>query len=186
MTLTHVLLLFSLALLMTPRLSSAESVPDPLDTPSVRISEARLSQLFAVGLQSSPTFRSLVERLEQSDVVVYLQTEPFGSLGVAGRLTFLSAVAGTRYVVIRLTPLRSAVQQLAMIGHELQHAVEVAERPEIVDSESMFREYMRFGYLNWTTGSGVAVDTKAALLVGGQVSDELRDAPLVVQPALLP
>jgi len=29
-------------------------------------------------------------------------------------------------VLVRLTPLRSPVQQLAMIGHELQHAVEVA------------------------------------------------------------
>lgn len=186
MTLTRVLVLFSVALLMTPRPSSAESVPDPLNRPNVRITEPRLRQLFALGLQSSPTFRLLVERLEQSDVVVYVQTEPYGSPGVAGRLTFLSVVAATRYVVIRLTPLRSAVQQLAMIGHELQHAVEVADCPEIVDAESMFREYMRFGYLNGSNGSGVAVDTKAALQVGGQVNDELRDTPLVVQPALLP
>lgn len=186
MALTRVVLLFSLATLVTPRLSSADAVPDPFDTPHVRITEPWLRQLFTAGLSSSPTFRWLVERLEQSDVVAYLQTDVHGSAGVAGRLTFLSVVAGTRYVVIRLTPLRSAVQQLAMIAHELQHAVEVAERPEIVDPESMFREYMRFGYLNGTNGSGVAVDTKAAMQAGGQVSDELRDAPLVIPSALLP
>jgi hypothetical protein len=186
MTLIRVVILLSLAFLLSPQPSSAEPVPDPFERLHIRITGPRLRQLFAVGLESSPTFRVLVERLELSDVVVYLQTDVQGSPGVAGRLTFLSVVAGTRYVVIRLTPLRSAVQQLAMIGHELQHAVEVAERPEIVDPESMFREYMRFGYLNGANGSGVAVDTKAAMEAGSRVSGELRDAPLVVQPPLLP
>lgn len=145
-----------------------------------------MRQLVAAGMSRSPTFRSLVERLEQSDVVAYIQMDVQGFDGVAGRLTFLSAVGGTRYVVIRLTPLRSAVQQLAMIGHELQHAVEVADNPAIVDAESMYREYLRIGYLNGITESGVAVDTAAALEVGGRISDELRDAPVVFPPALLP
>jgi len=183
---TRVVLLCWLALLMTARPSPADSIPDPVEQRHVRITEPRLRQLFAAGLQGSPTFRSLVERLEQSDVVVYLQSDIYGSPGVAGRLTFLSVVAGTRYVVVRLTPLPSVVQQLGMIGHELQHAVEVAERPEIVDAESMFREYMRFGYLNGASGSGVAVDTRAAMEVGSLVSDELRGVPLDASPAVLP
>lgn len=106
--------------------------------------------------------------------------------GVAGRLTFLSVVGDTRYVVIRLAPLRSVVQQLAMMGHELQHAVEVAERPAIVDAESMYREYLRIGYMNGATGSGLGVDTNAAVKTGGRIIDELRDAALVRPPALLP
>ena len=170
---------------MTSTPSPAETVRD-FDRPHIRITEPRLRQLFAAGLSSSETFRSLVGRLEESDVVVYLQTDIQRSAGVSGRLTFLSVVAGTRYVLVRLTPLRSPVQQLAMIGHELQHAVEVAERPGIIDSDSMFREYMRFGYENGVSGAGVAVDTKAAMQTGARVRDELRDAPLVTLPALLP
>jgi hypothetical protein len=185
MTSTRVVLVLSLVLLATPTSSPAETVPD-VDRPHVRITEPWLRQLFAAGLSSSQTFRSLVERLEQSDVVVYLQTDMYGPPGVSGRLTFLSLVAGTRYVVVRLTPLRSPVQQLAMIGHELQHAVEVAERPEIVDSETMFREYMRFGYLNGASGTGFVVDTKAAMQAGARVTDELRDAPRVMMYSLLP
>lgn len=177
-------LVLSLALLMTSTPSPAETVPD-FDR-HIRITEPWLRHLFTAGMSGSETFRSLVARLEESDVVVYLQTDIQRWPGASGRLTFLSVVAGTRYVVVRLTPLRSPVQQLAMIGHELQHAVEVAERPAIVDSESMFREYMRFGYQNGVSGEGAAFDTKAAMQAGARVSDELRDAPLMTQRALLP
>jgi len=185
MTLLRAVLLICLALLMTPRPSPAESVA-VIDKPNIRITDPWLRQLFAAGMSTSPTLRSLVERLDGTDVVVYLQPDPHGSTGIAGRLTFLSTVAGTRYLVIRLTPLRSAVQQVAMIGHELQHAVEVADQPGIVDAESMYREYMRIGYPNGSTTSGVAVDTKAAIDVGDRITDELRDATLVVPPPLLP
>jgi len=185
MILTRIVFLCSLALLLSPQPSPAESIPEP-DKPRIRITDSWIRRLFAVGLTSSPTFRSLVARLDQADVVVYLQSDVRGAPGLAGRLTFLSVVAGTRYVVIRLTPLRSAVQQLGMMGHELQHAVEIAEQPAIVDPESMYREYLRIGYLNGFSGPGVAVDTKAAMEVGGRVSDELRDALLVFPPALLP
>jgi hypothetical protein len=188
MTLTRAVLLLWLTLLAcaAPRPSWAESIPDPKAPPNIRITEPWLRQLFATGVSRSPTFRSIVERLDQSDVVVYVRIDMLGSTGVAGRLTFLSAVGETRYVVIRLTPLRSAVLQLAMIGHELQHAVEVAENPAIVDPESMYREYLRIGHLNGMTESGVAVDTKAALEAGGRISDELHDAPFAFPAALLP
>jgi len=186
MTLTRAILLSSLTLLTlaAPRHSSADSIADSLA--NIRLTEPWLRQLFAAGMPRSPTFRSLVERLEQSDVVVYVQIDRLGSPGVAGRLTFLSAVGETRYVVIQLVPLRSVVQQLAMIGHELQHAVEVAENPAIVDQESMYREYLRVGHLNGRTESGVRVDTKAAFAAGGRISDELHDAAFGFPAALLP
>ena len=186
-TMTHTrTVLLAFGLLASPALSFADTIVDPRLTPHVRIAEPRLRQLFAIGMSGSPTFRSLVERLEQSDVVVYLQTDVYGPWSVAGRLSFLSVVAGTRYLVVRLTPLRSPAQQLAMIGHELQHAVEVAERPQIVDAESMYREYLEFGYLNGASAPGIAVDTEAAMEAGVRISDELRDDPLTVVPPLLP
>lgn len=186
MTQTRVVILLAIGLFAVPAPSLADSIAGPFEKPHVRITDPRLRQLVAAGRSASPTFRSLVERLERSNVVVYLQSDVYGTPGVAGRLSFLSVVADTRYVVIRLTPLRSTVQQLAMIGHELQHAVEVAERPGIVDAGSMYREYRRFGYLSDVNGPGVTVETKAALQVGLRVSDELRGAPIVALPALLP
>ena len=50
-----------------------------------------------------------------------------------------------------------------MMAHELQHAVEIAETPAIVDGESLVREYKRIGYVNtWSPLPGVAFDTQAA------------------------
>jgi hypothetical protein len=65
-------------------------------------------------------------------------------------------------------------QQIAMMAHELQHAVEIAETPAIVDGESLVREYKRIGYVNtWSTLPGVAFDTQAAVRAGEQVLKEL-------------
>ena len=58
--------------------------------------------------------------------------------------------------------------------HELQHAVEIAETPAIVDGESLVREYKRIGYVNqWSTLPGVSFDTLAAVRTGQQVLREL-------------
>lgn len=176
MTLTRLVSIF-LAALISATPVAADAVPDVSSQPHVRIIDGRLRTLFEEGLHRSPTLRRLVLRLEASDVVVYLQPDVHAVGDLAGRLTWLSAVNGVRYVVVRVRRLASVLQQLAMMGHELQHAVEVAETPEIVDGPSMFREYLRLGYLNGAMSSGVTVDTQAALDAGEQVAEELRSAP---------
>lgn len=175
MTLTHVLAALLLVLLISAPPVAADSVPDT-GQPHVRITDRHLRTLFAEGVRSSPTLRALVSRLDASDVVVYVQPDPYASPGFAGRLTLLSVVGDIRYVLVRVAPLSSAVQELGMVGHELQHAVEVAEKPEIVDASSMYREYMRMGYVSGSTGSGLVFDTRAAIEVGELVSQELRSA----------
>jgi hypothetical protein len=102
---------------------------------------------------------------------VYLQCDGPGAPD--GRLTFLSAVGGYRYVVVRMSRF-SRMQQIAMMAHELQHAVEIAETPAIVDGESLVREYKRIGYVNTLSPlPGVAFDTRAAVRAGEQVMKEL-------------
>lgn len=149
---------------------------DPAD-PHVRVLDVRLQSLFEEGRRSSPTFQALVSRLEESDVVVYIEEDRSYTTSFAGRLSFLSVVAGTRYLIIRVVPLASSVQQLAMMGHELQHAVEVADNPRIVDEDSLLREYMRIGYLSGAASSGLAVDTEAAIETGARIAKELRSSP---------
>lgn len=188
MTLTRAIVLFLLALFVfaTPQPSGADPIPDPLRKPNIRITDPWLRRLIEAGISQSPTFRSLVERLDGSDVVVYIHMDPLPSADIAGRMTFQSSVGGLRYLVIRLAPLRSVVQQLAMIGHELQHAVEVADNAGIVDADTLYREYLRIGYINGTTVSGISVDTRAAMDTGARVADELREVPLVFPAPLLP
>jgi hypothetical protein len=130
--------------------------------PHLRTTDSRLRAVLADGIASSPTLRALVSQLEQSDVVVYLEHAARPLAGVAGRLTFVSAQGGARYVVVYLACVGSRSQQLAILAHELQHAVEIAEDPSIVDEPSMSRAYTRIGYVNRWMTSAVAFDTKAA------------------------
>ena len=159
-------------LVATPLLSmAAEPIAENPRRPPIRSTDRRLRSLLEEGLRTSPTLRALVARLHASDVVVYLQCDGPGAPD--GRLTFLSAVGGYRYVVVRMSRF-SRLQQIAMMAHELQHAVEIAETPAIVDGESLVREYKRIGYVNTLSPlPGVAFDTRAAVRAGERVMKEL-------------
>jgi hypothetical protein len=164
---------FLLLLTVAPA-ASAQTI-DASQEPRVRTTDRRLRTLIEEGVRHSPTFRSLVQRLAESDVVVYVQTEPRWPTHVDGRLTFASAAGGYRYVVVRLRDQGSRLRMLALIGHELRHAVEVAETPAIVDGASFAREYQRLGYM--TRGgaeTAAAFDTEAAVEAGYQVLAELQ------------
>ena len=168
-----------LALLFTSPLSiAAESILGGL-RPSIRSTDRRLRMLLEDGLRVSPTLRALVTRLSASDVVVYLRCDgPIERSG--GRLTFVSSAGGFRYVVVRMARLERA-RQIAIIAHELQHAVEIADTPAIVDGESLIREYHRIGYVNTRSPlPGIAFDTQAAVRAGEQVLRELMQEDGVV------
>jgi hypothetical protein len=162
-----------LALLVAPPPSmAAESVPDSPRRP-IRSTDRRLRMLLDEGLRSSPTLRALVARLSRSDVVVYLRCDEASGPNAAGRLTFVSSAGGHRYVVVRMARFARA-QQIAIMAHELQHAVEIADTPAIVDGESLAREYHRIGYVNAASAlPGIAFDTQAAVRAGEQVLREL-------------
>src|SRR4030095_6976006 len=104
--------------------------------------------------------------------IVYLECA--GNTGSSGgRLTFVSAVADWRYVHVRAARLPSADVQIALIGHELQHAVEIADAPEVVDLPSLAREYQRIGFLNPRLTPGVSFDSSAAVDAGYRVLREI-------------
>ena len=143
----------------------------------IRTTEPRLRALVEEGVRCSPTFRALVQRLIGSDVVVYLRSDAPWHSRVDGRMTFAAAAGGLRYVVVRIREQRTRERMLALIAHELRHAVEVADTPAIVDTRSLGREYERMGYVQqWTNDRGVAFDTDAAVDAGFQVLAEVKPA----------
>lgn len=154
---------------------TAAADPRPEEGPDfhLRTTDAWLLSLIEEGVRTSPTFRALVERLDDSDVIVYLQGDSTPAPNVDGRMTFASKAGGYRYIVVRLRTQSSRRQMLALLGHELRHAVEVADTPAIVDSTSLAREYERLGYVQRWNTAGVAFDTHAAIEAGYQVLAEL-------------
>jgi hypothetical protein len=160
-------------LLLTQIAPGAETPRQATPHPHIRTTDARLRRLVGEGLRTSDTFRALVGRLHQSDVIVYLEcdgtSKPHG-----GRLTFISSAGGYRYVQVRVSRLRSRDEQIAIIGHELRHAVEIADAPQVVDGPSMAREYARIGYESRRmTRPGVTFDSDAAVRAGYRVLREM-------------
>lgn len=140
----------------------------------IRTTDDRLRRLLERGTRSSPTFRALVHRLLDSDVVVYLWCDNSDAAHTDGRLTFVSSAGGLRYLVVRLSHLHSRERQIAIIAHELRHAIEIADAPDVVDSESMAREYQRIGFASsLPIAERLTFDSQAAIDAGVQVLREL-------------
>jgi hypothetical protein len=114
---------------------------------NIRASDEELVALLEDGLRRSPTFKGLVDRLSKSDVILYVRPDVTAKNNAATRLTFLAAKGGFRYLVIRVASGRSKEQQLGMLGHEMQHAVIIADASSVVDSQSLKKEFERVGKL---------------------------------------
>ena len=153
-----------------------EAVPGADRIPRVRTNERHIRGLLDEGLAHSPSLRALVNRLAAGDVVVYLRCARLSSR-LDGQLTFVSAAGGFRYVLVHLAIDRPWHRQIATLGHELQHAVEIAEQPDIVDQATLARAYTRIGFARAPQHHAArSFDTVAAIAAGEQVRRELAQA----------
>ena len=137
----------------------------------VRTEDPAVSILVEEGVRRSPTFRALIDELETSDVVVYVDRRCCLSHDEAGFVAFVASVGGCRYLAIHIDARQSHDQMLAMIGHELRHAVEIANSPEVVNEPALAALYERIGF---PRDSGVRrFDSHAAIAAGWQILREL-------------
>jgi hypothetical protein len=142
----------------------------------LRVLDQRLDAIILAGRTRSDTFRALVDRLDRGDVVVYVRYKPLPP-GVHGRLTFMAAAGGLRYVMVDLTPTLGESRTIVILGHELRHGVEILDQPDIVDAATFAVAYERVGFRRREfKNGGVGFDTPAAILAGQQVWRELGTA----------
>jgi hypothetical protein len=104
--------------------------------------------LVAAAAERSSVIRTLLADLEQTDVVVYFTDSMLGFENEPrAYLSFLSRAAGTRYLMVRINSLPMLpFDRIALLGHELQHAREVAAAPEVQDSAGLARLYRHIGW----------------------------------------
>ena len=155
-------------------LVAADPVPY---VPHVRPETAMLRALTAQAAARSPIVHELIDRLDRSEVVVYIRHRMFGSVLLDGRIGVLSTVGERRYLVIELACDRSELVQMATLGHELHHALEIAGEPSIVDSRTLTLFYTRIGIPSQPMGHGQTFETRAAADVGMRVRHELLTTP---------
>jgi hypothetical protein len=141
----------------------------------VRSDDQYLIALIRRGYERSVAFRELVDRIQQSNVIVFVQP----GLCAGGRIrSCLVGVAGSphdRHIRIRLDPQHTIENGLiAAVAHELTHAVEVADRPDVVDSASLLALYR--GIATGRCGQGLSeeCETTRALTIERTVYLELQ------------
>jgi hypothetical protein len=130
----------------------------------VRAADPRAAALLKLGLARSPTFRAIAGAIERSDVLVYVQAQP---MPIPGALQFAAAASGCRHLRVTVRIPGKDADVVAWLGHELQHALEVAGAPEVVDQASLLRFYARTGQVslkNATAETGEAQQVWARIL----------------------
>jgi len=142
-----------------------------LDSPTrhVRTADRVMRKLLKTGFHDSPTFAALMARLEQSDVIVYLEDVPRLPGALEGRLVIMPLAHGFRYVRVQVAQRGAPADTIAIIGHELRHAVEVAEAPDVHSEADLAALYRRIGI---NRGNNL-FDTTAAQETGRRVWREL-------------
>jgi hypothetical protein len=156
--------------------AAALSTPLP-DSPHVRTMDAMAAAAFDRGRRRSRTFERLVQQLERSRVLVYVETSTRMRAAVGGQLVFGALGAdGTPFLRIRLNARADAIDQTARLAHELQHASEVVRGGVRSDAE-MARLYRAIG----TEFEPLIFETRAARTVQARVTEELfaRRVPVV-------
>jgi hypothetical protein len=124
------------------------------------------------GLLRSPTIRAQAAAIATSDLIVYLRSDWRRLSGDNGYLTFLTAAPEVRFVQIHFSVPSMPDEAIEILGHELQHAIEVAQAPWVRDSAAFGRLYLQIGYA--VDPSQHLWETAEARHAGLRVRQELR------------
>lgn len=145
----------------------------------LRVDDPLLVAAVDRGARGSATFKALLDRLEASDLIVYMMRTPANGLSPRGRTQFVVRAGSRRFVRVTIRTDHAARSIVALVGHELQHVAELAEEPRVVDANSYLELYRRIGYAS-CEGICPCFDTQAAVDAGYAVLSELgRGRPRV-------
>lgn len=153
-----------------PSLSvAADELAPPVSSAHVRSTNPALAALIQQAGERSATFRGLVETIETSDSIVFVEA---GHCGHAIRACFVDVTgsASHRYMRVFVDTSRADWDVMGSIGHELRHTIEVIEVPHIRDNASKKLFYQQIG----TYGTPFARETQVAVDAGNTVRAEVR------------
>ena len=140
--------------------------------PHIRSNDREIVAAITDATDRSATFRDLVARLNRSDVVVYVSFDTASPAGLAGRTTFVSAAGGRRYLRIQIDRRAAGCRRLGILGHELRHAVEIADAAAVTSDTSLAALYREIGF-GGTQGREMRFESDAAVNAGRDVEREV-------------
>jgi hypothetical protein len=145
-------------------------------TGRVRASDSCLHDLLEEGYRHSLTFVQVVAEIERSDGIVYVEQGGCGTSVVRGCLLHDIVVAGgTRFLRIHVNVRNNPrIALIARIAHELKHASEVLEMPQVRSTKTARSLFARIGL--HLSGNDRVAETMAAQRTGESVLRELESA----------
>jgi len=157
--------------LATAEVARAETLPSSPWGRARPLSEGA-AHLLASAREQSSIVAGLLEELERTDVIVYIADLAAPAVhGPLSHMVYLANDASSRYVLVRVDHWRiSPSERIALLGHELQHALEVAGAPEVRDALGLKALYKRIG---WESQKD-RFESEAAKAVANRVRSELH------------
>jgi hypothetical protein len=128
----------------------------------------------------SQTFASIVDGLEQSNVIVWIGFNAQLLPSVGGRTTFMTSSGKWRYLRVVIRARLSEFQRITMVAHELHHALEIGSRPEVRDRRSLEDLYKAIGVPLlcasecFETGSAIEAANAASPTPGSWTASSLK------------
>jgi hypothetical protein len=142
---------------------------DQAPSDHVRTSNGTIATLIQQATERSLKFRELVHTINASDGIVYIEE---GTCGNGMRSCFVNVTrAGANRILWVLLDARGVdCDLMGLIGHELQHTVEVLGHPQVTGFAAMYNFYA------WAADSGHSFpfETDEAKRVGEAVRTEVR------------
>ena len=156
---------------MTGLRASCGTPPDKASFFRVRSSDAFIVALIAQGASRSATLTRLLEAIEASNGIVYVEPGAC-SHGVRACLQMWVQVSGPHRflrVVVDRRKVDSDGELTGLIGHELQHAIEGLGEPSVTDGVKLYNFFRRYAPTD-----NNRFETTLAINIGNAIRDELR------------
>ena len=110
----------------------------------VRTASADVRGLIEETAARSRTVRELLARLALTDTIVYVEFTPSPLIPTA-RTKLVTTTSDARFLRIGININAAPADRGPWLGHELQHALEIAERRDIRDENAVRDLYRRIG-----------------------------------------
>ena len=135
-----------------------------------------IKEAIRAAYEESLTFRRLVDQIEAAQTFVFVEGRACGTF-TENPCTFIgSSGSGARWVQIRAGRMANQPQLTGILAHELQHAIEIIQNPDVVDSQSLRSLYRRIGYFTHRAGIQEWWETTQALETERTVLKEARQS----------